>query len=256
MARPAAASRLVVIVSRLRRLLLRVALALVAPLATTAVAVPVAVLTVAMVVERMRMVAVRRGPAERSSRHVFLGGVVVAAVVFASAYALWNSNFVNNLISDSLLSELARQGPSSLVDLNGPGDKWQLIHISATLRQRCAQPEYLSRLMEGLDPEEHIVEIQRMCLVILSELAHDSHTPNTQLPTSSDAQHSTRLSPDRLAAHVHPVSSCVSVRCCVRVRLYRRLVVAIISRYVQAGVLAAPACPTLCSSPHCSAVRT
>ena len=108
-----------------------------------------------------------------SGRHALLGGLVVLGVLGGALWVVYERGWVSDYMANSLLSDLATHGPSSVVDLNGPGDKWQLIHVNATLRRKCAQPQYIDRLLEGLAPTEHIVEVQRMCLVILSELAHD-----------------------------------------------------------------------------------
>ena len=111
-----------------------------------------------------------------SGRHALLGGVVVLSVLGGVLWVVYDRGWVSDYMASSLLSDLAANGPSTVVDLNGPGDKWQLIHVNATLRRKCAEPQYIERLMEGIKPTEHIVEVQRMCLVILSELAHDRQT--------------------------------------------------------------------------------
>ena len=94
--------------------------------------------------------------------------------------ALWvvyDRGWVSDYMANRLLSDLLLNGPSTVVDLNGPGEKWQLIHVNATLRKKCAQAEYIDQLIKGIVPTHHIVEVQRMCLVIISELAHDRQTP-------------------------------------------------------------------------------
>ena len=107
------------------------------------------------------------------AQYTLVGGVTVLLVVGGVLYAVYDSGWLSDYMANSLLSELATLGPSTVVDLNGPGDKWQLIQVNATLRRKCVEQRYIDRLLEGLDPAEHIVEVQRMCLVILSELAHD-----------------------------------------------------------------------------------
>ena len=118
-------------------------------------------------------------PPPPSGRYAVLGGAVVLGVLAGAGWLVYERGWVSEYMAASLLSELASGGPSSVVDLNGPGDKWQLIHVNATLRRKCAEPAYFERLIEGIAPAEHIVEVQRMCLVILSELAHDRQQRST-----------------------------------------------------------------------------
>lgn len=106
---------------------------------------------------------------------------MVLCVLGGLVWVIYERGWVSDYMAASLLSDLARNGPSSVVDLNGPGDKWQLIHVNGTLRRKCAEPQYIERLMEGIAPTEHIVEVQRMCLIILSELAHDRQNNTTTL---------------------------------------------------------------------------
>ena len=155
-------------------------------------------------------------PPPPSGRHAFLGGVVVLAVLGGALWVVYDRGWVSEYMANALLSDLAANGPSTVVDLNGPGDKWQLVHVNATLRRKCAQPQYIERLMEGIAPTEHIVEVQRMCLVILSELAHDRLNTTTTQHIASGPANSNTQARSTTDTRRRP-SLCCAVRACVRV---------------------------------------
>ena len=144
-------------------------------------------------------------PPPASGRHALLGGLIVLAALGGAAWVVYDRGWVSDYMANSLLSDLATNGPSTVVDLNGPGDKWQLIHVNATLRRKCAEPQHIGRLLEGIVPTEHIVEVQRMCLVILSELAHDRQN-NTR-------PHTRRIEPASTHGSISPPQHPSLCRC-------------------------------------------